>query len=367
MEYRKLPHGGEAIGVIGMGSAVVGEQSHGDIVDTVRFAVENGVNYFDLAAGHATCFPAYGEALADCRERVYLQIHFGADYTSGEYGWTTDPERIRRSIDWQLEKLRTDYIDFGFIHCLDELTDLEEYERSGALRHVLDLKEQGVIHHIGLSSHTPATVEKVLDLGIVDMLMFSINPMYDWGEGEYANGSVRERQALYQRCEREGVGISVMKPYSGGILLDARQSPFRKALTTTQCLQYALDRPGVVTALPGAGTIPELKQALTYLEATPEERDYSMISALQPEDARGTCVYCRHCHPCPAGLDIALIRKYYDLARLGDPLAEEHYRTLNRTAADCVQCGHCSRRCPFHATPMEHMEEIRDWFAGRKA
>ncbi len=62
------------------------------------------MNYFDPAAGHAACFPAYGKALADCRGKVYLQIHFGANYMTGEYGWTTDLEKIKRSIDWQLTK-----------------------------------------------------------------------------------------------------------------------------------------------------------------------------------------------------------------------------------------------------------------------
>ena len=111
MQYRTLPHGGEKIGVIGMGSAVVGQQKEKDIIETVRTAVELGVNYFDLAAGHAACFPAYGKALAECRKNVYLQIHFGANYTTGEYGWTTDLEAIKRSIGWQLDNLKTDYID----------------------------------------------------------------------------------------------------------------------------------------------------------------------------------------------------------------------------------------------------------------
>ena len=52
-----------------------------------------------------------------------------------------------------------------------------------------------------------------------------------------------ERAAVYRRCEAEGIGISVMKPFSGGQLLDASISPFGKALTVYQCLQYALDRP----------------------------------------------------------------------------------------------------------------------------
>ena len=56
---------------------------------------------------------------------------------------------------------------------------------------------------------------------------------------------------LYRRCETEGVGISVMKAFSGGQLLDAKTSPFGKALTEYQCIQYALDKPGVMTVLSG--------------------------------------------------------------------------------------------------------------------
>lgn len=99
---------------------------------------------------------------------------------SGEYGWTLDLKRIQRSIEWQLEKLCTDYIDFGFIHCIDELADLEKYQSNGILDYIKQLKEKGIIKHIGLSSHTPELVHRVLDLGIIDMVMLSINPAYDY-------------------------------------------------------------------------------------------------------------------------------------------------------------------------------------------
>ena len=92
---------------------------------------------------------------------------------------------------------------------------------------------------------------RALDMGLLDVLMFSINPAYDYKRGEYGIGSVDERMELYRRCERDGVGISVMKPFAGGQLLNARTSPFKKALGEYQCLQYALDKPGVMTVLPG--------------------------------------------------------------------------------------------------------------------
>lgn len=283
MEYRKLPHGEEQISVIGLGnSSLTSQVGEKEIQATVEMALESGVNYFDMAAGDAAPFAAYGKALAGCREKAYLQVHFGADYHTGKYGWTQDLEEIKRSISWQLEALQTDYIDFGFIHCVDELADLEKAVSGGALDYIQSLKKQGVVRHVGLSSHTPAVVQKALDLGILDMVMFSINPGYDYQQGEYAIGQVDERQALYRRCQAEGVGISVMKAFSGGQLLKAETSPFRQALTEYQCIQYALDKPGVLTVLPGVRDRQDLQRILGFCNASAQERDYSILGTFAP-------------------------------------------------------------------------------------
>lgn len=365
MEYRKLPHGEEQISVIGLGnSSLTHEVGEKEIQAAVEMALENGVNYFDMAAGDAAPFTAYGKALAGCREKAYLQVHFGADYHTGKYGWTQDLEQIKRSIAWQLDALRTDYIDFGFIHCVDELSDLEKAVSGGVLDYIQALKKQGVVRHIGLSSHTPAVVQKAIDLHILDMLMFSINPGYDYRYGEYAYGQVDERQALYRRCEAEGVGISVMKAFSGGQLLTAETSPFHQQLTKYQCIQYALDKPGVVTVLPGVRNREDLKEILGFFQASPEEKDYSVLGTFAPQDADGVCVYCNHCQPCPVGLDVGLINKYYDLSRAGDDLAKDHYNNLEKKAGDCISCGHCDSRCPFHVAQSRRMEEIRAYFGG---
>lgn len=241
---------------------------------------------------------------------------------------------------------------------MDESGDWRRYVDNGVLQFLEALKAQGVVRHIGLSTHTPALAREVLDTGLADMMMFSINPSYDYQHGEYANGSATERMALYRRCEAEGVGISVMKAFAGGQLLDARTSPFGQALTEYQCIQYALDKPGVLTVLPGVRDRADLERVLGFLRAGEAERDYSVISSLTPRDAEGTCVYCNHCQPCPAGLDVGLINKYYDLARAGDALAAEHYRSLSLGADACISCGHCDRRCPFHVSQSARMREI---------
>lgn len=362
MEYRKLPHGDEQISILGLGTSSLGPSGDKEIQETALMAVENGINYIDLASGDSAPFASFGQALKGMRDKVYYQIHFGADYQTGQYGWTLDLEEIKRSIDWQLKALRTDYIDFGFIHCMDEMTDLEQYRSNGVLDYLLSLQKQGVVRHIGLSSHTPEVVQQVLDWNLIDMLMFSINPAYDYQHGEFANGSAAQRMALYQRCEAEGVGISVMKAFSGGQLLNAKTSPFRKALTEYQCLAYALDKPGVLTVLPGIRNRNDLKRLLGFLDAAPEEKDYSILGTFTPREAEGICVYCNHCQPCPAGLDVGLINKYYDLAKAGDTLAVDHYQNLNAHASDCIQCGHCEDRCPFQVKQMARMEEISEYF-----
>ena len=362
MEYRKLPHGEEQISILGLGTSSIGAAGEDEIQATVELALEKGINFFDMASADAAPFPAYGRAMAGARDKVCFQIHFGANYQGGMYGWTTDLDTIKRSIDWQLRALKTDYIDFGFLHCLDEESDLQTVLDGGVLDYIQQLQREGTVRHIGMSSHTPQVVNRVLDMGILDLLMFSINPGYDYHHGDYAIGGAEERMALYRRCEAEGVGISVMKAFSGGQLLNAKTSPFGQALTEYQCLQYALDKPGVLTVLPGVRNRADLTRILGFLDATPEERDYSVLGTFAPRDASGICVYCNHCRPCPAGLDVGLINKYYDLARAGDQLARDHYRNLSRHAEDCIQCGHCDRRCPFHVEQTGRMAEIRSYF-----
>ena len=363
MEYRKLPKGKERISILGLGTSSIGMAGEKEIEAAITTAVDAGINFFDMASADAVPFPAYGNAITGIREKLYFQIHFGADYHTGTYGWTTNLDAIKRSIDWQLSALKTDYIDFGFLHCIDEESDLRQALKSGVLEYIQKLQKEGTVRHIGLSSHTPRLVNRMLDMGIIDLLMFSINPAYDYQQpGEYAVGSVDERAALYCRCEAEGVGISVMKAFSGGQLLDARTSPFGKALTEYQCIQYALDKPGVLTVLPGIRNCEDLRRVLGFLEATPGEKDYSILGTFAPQGVAGKCVYCNHCQPCPAGLNVGLINKYYDLARAGDQLAHSHYDKLEKHAGNCIQCGHCDNRCPFQVSQMERVSEIHAYF-----
>lgn len=361
MEYRQLPHGNEneKFSVIGLGLGGIGTTPVDEIEAIIRKAIDNGINFFDMCTAGATYAPV-GRAIAVRREQVFLQVHFGAVYDeNGEYGWCRDFETIKKTFLWELEQLGTDYVDFGFLHCVDTDEDYDKLIEIGVLDYIKELKAQGIVRHIGFSSHTPSVANRIIDTGLIDMMMFSINPAYDFEKGdEYGIGSVKERFDLFQRCAKEGVGISVMKTFFAGQLLIADQSPFGQALTHNQCLQYAIDRPGVQT-------MEHLDQILKFLEATDEEKDYSIIGSFTADTITGTCVYCNHCQPCPAGIDIGLVNKYYDLALAGDAIAANHYTKLATKADACLQCGHCEDRCPFSVKQMSRMVTIDAYFSKR--
>ena len=362
MQYRPLPSDPSVkLSVIGFGAAQLKDNE--DSRALLRAGLDAGLNFLDTLPSEADGYAALHDVIAPMRDKVYIQLHLGCTYKSGKYGWTRDLAEIKRDWQRQLDVFGTDYADFGFIHCMDDEKDFAEMKKNGLWDFALELKERGVIRHLGCSTHSVAIANKFLDTGLMELMMFSINPMYDYtDESDYGKGGVDERAQLYRRCEAEGVALSVMKCTAGGQLLDAAQSPFKMALTPVQCVQYALDKPGVASVLAGMKNIDELNGFLHTLEASEAERDYSTLGGVVPEDLTARCVYCAHCHPCPAGLNIAMINKYYDLALVGDNQAASHYDKLELHASDCIMCGNCDARCPFHVEQMARMEEIAGYF-----
>lgn len=363
-KYQKLYKGSETINPIGIGLGAMQVLSEEEIEQLIKKALDNGINFFDLCGGGSKVYAPFGKAIKDCRDKVYIELHFGAVYNDdGEYGWSRDLDVIKNTFEWEMKALNTDYVDFGFLHCIDTFEDLDEVINNGIFDYVKSLKEKGIVKHMGFSSHTPKVCEKLLDMGCFDLFLFSINPAYDYELGdEYGIGTTLERSNLLKRCVKEGVGISVMKPYFGGLLLDEKSSPFKVKLSIYQCLKYCLDRPGVIVVCPGITSMKELDELLMYNSLNESDLDYSVISNATITKANGICVYCNHCMPCPVGIDIALVNKYYDLAMAGDEMAKNHYYKLAKNANDCIGCKHCDNRCPFKVKQSIKMKEIKDYF-----
>jgi predicted aldo/keto reductase-like oxidoreductase len=158
-----------------------------------------------------------------------------------------------------------------------------------------------------------------------------------------------------------------MKTLGVGKLLSSEHTPFAKPMTSAQCIHYALSRPAVASALVGGSTPDEVRDAVNYLNATDKQRDYAEIISTIQSDFRGSCVYCSHCQPCPAKIDIAAVHKYLDIARLDktnvSPSIRSHYLNMPHKGDECIACGNCEKRCPFGVTVIDNMKEAVRVFA----
>jgi len=273
LQYRNIPrcNGAGNISVLGIGMGGMYGLPDETIEHIVRRAVVNGINIFDLCAGGINVFRPFGRAIRGERDKLKLIMHFGAGFDEfGQYEWIRDFDEIRRLFRWQLKELRTDYADIGVLHCVDDDGDFESLRDDGILDYMKELKVKGVLRGLGFSTHTPKVADRLLELGIFDVMMLRINPVEDWD-------TLDERARLMRRCRDMGVGAIAMRVFQGGRLLDESTSPFGMALTEPQCLQYALDRTAVISALAGVQSLEQLDALLGYERAAAEERDYSFV------------------------------------------------------------------------------------------
>lgn len=381
MKYRDLGNTGLKVSEIGMGCEGFAEDDCRNAKILFDLAEETGINYFDLYTSNPEVRASVGKALTGRREKFIIQSHICSVWKNGQYKRSRNIDEVKAGFEEMLSLLQTDYIDVGMIHYVDSLKDWETIVNGPVLSYVLELKKSGVIHHIGLSSHNPQVALAAVNSGYIEVLMFSVNPCYDlqpasedvedlWRDENYAAPLVNmdpERQALYETCQRLGVGITVMKAFGGGDLLDASMSPAGKALTANQCLHYALTRPAVATVLAGAHTAEQLKTSIAYEEASDEEKDYAAAFASFPNISwKGHCMYCSHCAPCPKEIDVASVTKYLNLAKAQGEIPEtvrEHYGLLAHHAGECIQCGACETRCPFEVSIMENMKAAKEVFS----
>lgn len=380
MEYRKLPRGEERISTLGLGGEHLIGLAPQEVVEIFDFAMVNGVNILDIYMPEPEVRSNIGNALQGRREKMLIQGHLCATYQGGQYKRTRNLEQSKIAFDDLLTRLKTDYIDFGMIHYVDKEHDYEKVLRSGILAYAQDLKRQGIIRHLGFSTHNPLIAQKLIETGDMDLFMFSINPAYDLDETNNddvdalvefkgmkgdTKGMAPLRAGLYADCERQGIGITVMKALGAGRLLSAQDNPFGQALSVAQCMHYCLTRPAVLSCMLGIHSLDELKEALKYYQATDEEKDYTAIASSPRYAMAGKCMYCNHCLPCPSDIDIAAVLKFLDLATIGEQVPETvrgHYLALAANADDCIQCGDCETNCPFGVTIMDKMTQAQALF-----
>jgi len=377
MEYRKIGNTGMSASIIGLGAEHLDGKPYGVVEETIDAALDNGINIIDLFMPGDEVRKNIGRALGYRRKDVMIQGHIGSVDLEQQYDMSRDLDICKRYFDKLLTNLGTDYIDFGMLFFMDSDEAFEQVQKNGIIDYILDLKRQGIIRAIGTGSHNPHVARRVLETGIIDLMMFSINPAFDMTPAENdVLETIEElgkqqyisidpvRAELYKYCEQQGIGITVMKTLGGGRLLSAEHSPFKKAMTVAQCIHYALTRPAVVSTMVGCQSRKQIEEAVGYLHTTEEQRDYMNIISGYQGELSGKCVYCNHCQPCPVNIDIAMVNKYLDIALLGTdnipPSIIQHYRSLSANGADCIACGSCEEKCPFSVPIIQNMELASD-------
>ena len=376
MQYRELGSTGIQVAELGLGCGAFGELDSTGSRAFMDVALANGMNYIDIYDSDPMVRSNIGYALQGRRDQMIIQGHLGSYFKDGQHTRTRDLEETKAGFADLLERLGTDHIEVGMIHICDKPEDWTAVEGSDFLAYLQQLKEEGKIGHIGMSSHNAEVALMAAKSGIVEVIMFSLNPAFDriaagnnmWDPESYNHmlaGIDPVRMELYDYCATHNIAITVMKAFGGGgHLLDAESSPLDVALTPSQCLSYALAKPCVAVALCGAQTIEELESDLHYLDATEEEKDYNAVlkgeqpTAVTVGDAE--CTYCNHCSPCPAGIDIPKVNQLLDEAKKYEKVPDElmaEYNALHHHASECIECGACETRCPFSVPVRDRMKE----------
>lgn len=383
MVYRPLGNTGIEVSEISIGCSAFGSMDTAQSRAFMDVAMDSGVNYIDIYDADPVVRGNIGYALKGRRDRMVIQGHVGCWYNGESYERTRDVEKCRKGFEELLRLLGTDHIEVGMIHIVDDVAEWDTLEGTPFLDYVRQLKADGKIGHIGLSTHNADVALRAAKCGWVEVIMFGMNPAFDrltsadspWdpeADKKMLPGIDPVRVELYDYCASHGVALTAMKAFGsgGGRLLSAEKSPLHLALTVNQCLSYVLAKPCVSTAICGCKTVDELQADLRYLHAAEAEKDYN--SALSgggmPADAGG-CTYCNHCAPCAVGIPIAKVNELLDKAEAaraagGQTPAEvqKAYEALPHHAGECTGCGACVGRCPFDVDVPARMKRAAEVF-----
>ena len=333
MEYRTLGKTGLNVSRLGLGGIPI-QRIDGEGTKTlVHEMMAQGVNYIDTARGYTVSEEYLGYALEGIRDKFILATK----------GRATTREDMKADIEKSLKNLRTDYIDLYQFHnpsmaALDAII-----APGGALEGMLEAKAAGKIGHSGATTPSLAVFARLLELPWVETIMFPYNIVEN------------QAQELIDRCAEKNIGFICMKPLAGGAIEDG-----------TLALRYVAANEHVTEIIPGMADLQELEQNVRAISNPQPLTEEEQAAAQRVRDSLGTqfCRRCNYCAPCTVGIAIPSVFLFEGyLSRYGlEGWARERYGALSHTASECVGCGDCETRCPYHLPIRDMMKRAAEKF-----
>lgn len=371
MQYRENKNG-EPISILGYGCMRFTKKGAGIDLDKaereILTAIERGVNYFDTAYIYPGSEAALGKILKknNCRDQVSIATKLPQYLIRSE-------SAIDRYFDEQLERLRTDRIDYYLMHMLTDVAAWEKLCRLGIKEWIAKKKEEGKIRHIGFSYH-----------GNTDMFL-QILDAYDWEfcqiQYNYMDEHSQAGREGLRAAAKKGIPVIIMEPLRGGKLVDLLPEQARALLARDPhgwsaaewALRWLWDQPEVTCVLSGMNSLPMLEENVKIASEVQTnvftQEDFELIDRVREEinrNIRVGCTGCAYCMPCPQGIDIPTAFRCYNRMYTEQRAAGRHeylqITALQKHMSDiskCIECGKCESHCPQHIEIRKKLKEAQ--------
>ncbi|MCQ2582804.1 MAG: aldo/keto reductase [Treponema sp.] len=331
----------------------------------VLAAIEKGVNYFDTAyiyPGNEECL---GNILAknNIREKVLIA-------TKLPQYMLRNPASIDKTFKEELDRLKTDYIDYYLMHMFTDYAEWEKLESFGIEQWIKDRKADGSIKNIGFSYH-----------GESEMFIKILNA-YDWDfcqiQYNYLDEHTQAGKKGLMAAAEKGIPVFIMEPLRGGKLVNlpekAKKELNESGLGYTPAelgLRWLWNQKEVTCVLSGMNSMEMVEENVRIAnEAKPDsfgEKEFALIDSVKKiirEKEKVGCTACRYCMPCPKGVDIPSIFYYYNLMYM-DKKSSARFEFVQNMALrekpslanQCVECGLCEKHCPQHIEIRKMLKE----------
>jgi predicted aldo/keto reductase-like oxidoreductase len=376
VKYRVNPKNGDNLSTLGYGAMRLpkDEKLAGELLG---YAIENGVNYIDTAYMYAGNEALLGRILSEKDSQGTLRdcVKIATKMPPYLVGKREDFDKL---FNIELERLRTDHVDYYLIHMLTDVAVWERFKSLGFLEWLHQKRESGQIINLGFSYHGGKDeFLKLLDAHDWDFCMIQYN---------YYDENNQAGKAGLLAASARGLPVMIMEPLRGGKLVNGMPKSvyeiFDGAHVKRSPVEWALrwvwNHPQVTTVLSGMNSMAMLKENLRIAsDAEPEdftERDFELFAKIRQliEDAMlAPCTGCGYCMPCPKGVDIpTCFTSLNDIAIEGKRRAFTKYLMYTAAtkesseASRCVKCGKCEKHCPQGIPIREKLELVQKELEG---